>query len=272
MSGRAADTAGNPPALSFDAIAGDYDAARPGYPAALFEALIDASPPRRPLRILEVGCGTGIATEGLARPESEVVAIDPGPNMLAQARRRLAEGPGLAFVHSSFEAFAPDPASRFELIVSAQAWHWVDPQLGYAKAARMLSPGGVLALAGNVEADPTGELARAFQAVFGDSPWSLARSGYGVDGFIPRDLAGSGFFADLRHLHYRRPVRWSAEAYAAMVATHSSVQALGAAVRERLLDALREAILRQGGELESEIETHAWLGVNASGPAAPPPG
>ncbi len=94
--------------------------------------------------VLEVGCGTGQLTEQLARYDFSVTAIDIGPSMIAAAGRRLG-GSVVRFEAVSFEHFNAADAS-FDLVVSATAFHWVDPDVKFDKAARLLRPGGWLAL------------------------------------------------------------------------------------------------------------------------------
>jgi SAM-dependent methyltransferase len=93
--------------------------------------------------VLEIGCGTGQLTRELAGRGFNLTGIDIGPEMVAAARQNVADTT-VRFQVASFEDF-PDPGP-FDLIVSATAFHWVDPNIGLAKAARLLRPGGWLAL------------------------------------------------------------------------------------------------------------------------------
>ena len=115
---------------TFDAVAGLYGEARPGYPAAVYDdlwALADLGPDAA---VLEVGCGAGQATGDLAARSGRVLAIDPGPNLIAEARARVASDK-VAYEVGRFEAFAPE-ARAYDLVASAQAWHWVDPAAAFA--------------------------------------------------------------------------------------------------------------------------------------------
>jgi SAM-dependent methyltransferase len=93
--------------------------------------------------VLEIGCGTGQFTRHLAGRALNLTAIDIGAAMVQAARRHVADAI-VRFQVCSFEDF-PD-AGPFDLVVSATALHWVDPSVGLAKAARLLRPGGWLAL------------------------------------------------------------------------------------------------------------------------------
>lgn len=129
---------------TFGTAAAQYDRYRPNYPAPLLETLANRAGLGPGTAVLEVGCGTGQLTELLCARGCDVTAIDVSGPMIEAARRRLDAGL-VSLCASSFEAF--DATSRsFDLIVSADAMHWVDPDVRYAKSARVLRPGGWLAV------------------------------------------------------------------------------------------------------------------------------
>ena len=124
-------------AEGFGADAGRYDRARPTYPADLVDRIIAASPGRD---VLDVGCGTGISARLFQAEGCRVLGVDPDPRMAEQARQG-----GTATEVAKFEDW--DPAGRtFNAVIAAQAWHWVDPVAGAAKAAAVLRPGSRLAV------------------------------------------------------------------------------------------------------------------------------
>jgi ubiquinone/menaquinone biosynthesis C-methylase UbiE len=127
----------------FDGVAGLYDATRPGYPEEIVDTVCATAGIGRGADVLEIGCGTGQLTRQLAGRAFSLTAIDIGAAMIQAARRNVAD-PLVGFQACSFEDFAA--SENFDLIVSATAFHWVDPSIGLAKAARLLRPGGWLAL------------------------------------------------------------------------------------------------------------------------------
>jgi SAM-dependent methyltransferase len=153
-------------AESFGVDVERYDRARPRYPDSLVERIVSASPGRD---ILDVGCGTGIAARQFQAAGAAVLGVDPDARMAEFARRT-----GIAVEVSTFEAW--EPAGRaFDAVVAGQSWHWVDPVAGAAKAARVLRPGGRLAVFGHVF-EPPPAVADAFAAVYRrvapDSPFN----------------------------------------------------------------------------------------------------
>ena len=95
--------------------------------------------------VLEVGCGTGKLTELLTARQLNVDAVDPGPRMIEQAKRRVGDRDDVRFHIGRFED-VPLPEKAFDAVFSATAFHWVEPLIGWAKAASHLRSGGLLAL------------------------------------------------------------------------------------------------------------------------------
>jgi SAM-dependent methyltransferase len=153
-------------AESFGTDAEGYDRARPGYPAALVARIVAASPGPG---VLDVGCGTGIAARQFQAAGCTVLGVEPDARMAQFARAR-----GLPVEVVTFEAWDPE-GRRFDAVIAAQSWHWVDPVDGAAKTALVLRPGGRLAIFGHVY-EPPAEVAKPFAAAYRrvapDSPFA----------------------------------------------------------------------------------------------------
>ncbi len=130
--------------LRFDQVADAYDEYRPGYPEELVDAACEAAGLGEGDPVLEVGCGTGQLTAALVRRGLDVVAVEPGRSMIERARLRLRPN-AAAFVRGRFEDVSP-PRERFAAVFSATAFHWVDPQVSWAKVSSFLRPRGTLVL------------------------------------------------------------------------------------------------------------------------------
>jgi trans-aconitate methyltransferase len=131
--------------LVFGEVAELYDRYRPAYPERLADDLVRLADLTGAQTVLEVGAGTGNATAMLAARGFPVLAIEPSEAMVAVARRNFAAYPQVQIEQSDFENW--DPAGRrFPLVFSAQAWHWVNPDVGYTRVRSVLSRGGLLAV------------------------------------------------------------------------------------------------------------------------------
>ena len=129
-------------AATFNRMGAGYDG-RPGYPDAVFRLLAERglAPGSR---VLEIGPGTGQATLPLLDRGAVVTAVEPGEELARLLRERCAGRPFVVIVDAFETAALPD--EQFDLVVAATAFHWVDPDIGIARAAAHLRAGGHLAL------------------------------------------------------------------------------------------------------------------------------
>ena len=153
-------------ARTFGTEAAAYDRGRPGYPADAVEWLLtraatdDGALPD----VLDLGAGTGKFTAQLIGRAASVTAVEPDARMRDRLRANL---PGVVAVHGSAESI-PMGDDSVDVVTMAQAWHWVDVRAASAEVARVLRPGGVLALVWNVR-DAATKWVRDLTDVMGSS-------------------------------------------------------------------------------------------------------
>ncbi|WP_188296810.1 class I SAM-dependent methyltransferase [Streptomyces sp. CBMA156] len=133
---------------SFGVAVDAYQHGRPGYP----RALVGSAVPREARRVLDLGAGTGKLTGLLVEAGLDVVAVEPDEGM----RARLAAAVPKAAVRAGSAERIPLPDGSVDAVVVAQAWHWFDQAVAVPEIARVLAPGGTLALVWNVrdESEP----------------------------------------------------------------------------------------------------------------------
>jgi trans-aconitate methyltransferase len=248
--------------FTFDDVASLYNASRPLYPDALFADVAAFAGLGTKDQILEIGCGTGQATESFARQGLSVLALDPGAELIAIARERLARFPQLQFQQTTFEAWPGEPQS-FKLIAAAQSFHWVSPELRFAKTAALLAPGGALAVFGNVPMRPEQPLAGQFAEIYSRYAPQLAgppvEAWYLPDGPLAAELKQSNHFEMPVHHSYHWNRSHTAQSYTELLRTLSSYRLLTEDQREALLSGLADAINAHSGEFELHYETHLYL-------------
>jgi SAM-dependent methyltransferase len=128
--------------LSFDAVAVDYERHRPEYPAPVLDWLGDRIGIGPGKRVLDLGAGTGKLTRGLVQLGADVVAVEPGAQMLDQLRAAVPQAEAL---QGSAEAI-PLPDGSLDVVVAGQAYHWFDLDRALPELHRVLRPSGRLAL------------------------------------------------------------------------------------------------------------------------------
>jgi len=242
-------------AEGFGADAGRYDRARPTYPAELIDRIIAASPGRE---VLDVGCGTGISARLFQAAGCRVLGVDPDPRMA-----EVASQAGTETEVAKFEDW--DPAGRrFDVVIAAQAWHWVDPVAGAAKAAAVLRPGGRLAVFWNAF-DPPEDLREAFGAVFRrvfpDSPVSAFWSRSAVETYragcarVADALRQVGAFGEPEEWLSRWERSYTRDEWLDLVPTTGGFTRQPQAVQNELLAGLGAAVDAAGGSFTMSCTT-----------------
>jgi SAM-dependent methyltransferase len=225
------------PAQVFGEIADLYDRVRKPYPAELFDDVLDYGGDVR--RALEIGAGTGRATVEFAARGVEVTAIEPDADMAAILARHA---PDVRIFHGTFEEFRP--SDRFELVYSAEAWHWTAPETRWPMAASALADGGTFALLWNNErlADP--ELQKAFVNVFAEVAPTVVIRDLSVtperawSQWPGDELAAATQFGDLASRHYLHHLTAPAADFIGLTQTRSQFRMLPAGVQQSVLDRL----------------------------------
>ena len=253
--------------LSFGEVAELYDRTRPSYPSALVADVISIADPGASERLLEVGAGTGKATILFASRGFPVLAIEPSTEMAAIARRNCVAYPGVTIDHSDFERWEPG-GERFPLLYSAQAWHWIEPELRYQRARTALADGGTLAAFWNradwEACELREELKRAYDRALpekdDDDPMypESDRSG-NLRADWEREIGGSPQFGDPEIRTYSWQHEYSTAEYVALLHTHSIQLVLEPSRREALLAAIAEVLDRNGGGLRLPYQTQLCL-------------
>jgi SAM-dependent methyltransferase len=242
-------------AESFGVDPGRYDRTRPDYPGDLIRRIVAGSAGSD---VLDVGCGTGIAARQFQAAGCTVLGVEPDARMAAWARTHE-----LAVEVATFEEW--DPAGRtFDAVIAGQAWHWVDPVVGAAKAAKVLRPGGRFAAFWNVDQPPV-ELAEAFadvyQRVLPDSPMARRMRAVGPDAYDP--LCATAADGIRQTGAFGEPERWqddwqrtyTREAWLDLLPTQGLHTRLPAATLDELLVGVGAAIDAAGGSFPMRYTT-----------------
>ncbi len=246
-----------------------YDDGRPGYPDEVYSLLTDVCDLRPGTRVVEVGPGTGQATERLLACGASVIAIE----LSEPLARRLSEkysANGISVVNESFENAQLNPESC-DLFVAATSFHWVTPEIGLKKASLALRPSGWLALWWNYFGDPnrTDPFHEAIQPMLHQRAPELVRDGTGGVGAHPyaldsvariAEIDATGAYGQVRHEVVSWTGRHTAQQIRTMFGSFSPWLAIEPIRRTALLDELQAIADTQfGGVVERPYLTPMYL-------------
>jgi len=248
-------------AESFGVDAQRYDRARPDYPDALVARIVAGSPGSD---VLDVGCGTGIAARQFQAAGCAVLGVEPDVRMADVSRAR-----GLRVEVADFEAWQPADR-RFDAVVAAQSWHWVDPVAGAVKAAHVLRPRGRLAIFGHVYEPPT-EVAEPFAAAYRraapDSPFNGQPARRPLDLYqamyakVGDTIRATELFGDPEQWRFDWERSYTREQWLDLLPTTGGLTQLRPDQLAGILDAVGDAIDSLGGRFTMTYTTLATTAV-----------
>ncbi len=232
----------------FDEVAQLYDEIRPSYPEALIEDVIELADLATSAAILEVGTGTGKATVPFASRGYTVHCLEPGRNLAAVASKNLRSYPKVVIENVKFEDWQLHKAV-FDLVISAQAFHWIPASIGYPKAAQALKERGYIALFWNFSPTPDNEvfqkLSQAYQTYAPSMSWrqtSIASLMQKREDWLKK----SGCFKDIVIKQYPWSIRYTVQQYLDLISTQTDYRTLPDTNQQDLSQAITEILNAQG--------------------------
>jgi SAM-dependent methyltransferase len=244
---------------SFNEAAGLYDEIRPGYPQEIIDAIITLAELPPGGRILEIGCGTGQITIPFAAKGYTILALELGDAMAALAAQNCRPYPRVEIVQTSFEGWAVQPQA-FDLVLSAQAFHWIAPDEGCARAAATLKSGGAIALVWNLDISEHSAFWQATQPIYtayfpqtpaDDADVSLQEKANRYKEALRRSDA----FENLQERRHAWEITYSGADYLKLLNTFSNHRTLPEPNKTRFFEAIAEVIDRSGGVVHRVYET-----------------
>jgi hypothetical protein len=239
---------------SFDRDPRNYLEGRPDYPIELFDWLGELGAVRSGNRALEWGPGAGQASAALLARGLSVDAVELGEGLAKEAAARFADLPFHVEV-GDVEHSNPDPGA-YDLVLAANTFHWLNPEVVVPKAARALGDAGWLCILWTVFADPSRptpfreRVDQIFMETFGprrdrdSTPRALRedeRAG---------ELTASGYFNEPEV----KVVRWTHELTAQgareLFETFPRIAYLPEAARANLLNEIEDAVTEAGGVVD----------------------
>lgn len=241
----------------FDTIPEEFDKYRPRYCAELFEYLIDCAHIGRGSDVLELGPGTGQATEPILNTGCNYNAIELGENLYNKMVSKYGHLPNFQIVNGDFITY--DFADqKFDLIYSAATIQWIPEEVAFAKTFELLKPSGTLAMM-IVSADyktPNPALYAQIQKIY--DAYFKPEIKYTHGGFRYDNAVKYGYTDFEKHSFHGRRVM-TADQYIAFCGTHCDHLVIPEPYKTPFFDGLRNAVLEAGNEVVFE-DTY-WLYV-----------
>jgi ubiquinone/menaquinone biosynthesis C-methylase UbiE len=236
----------------FDGVANLYETHRPSYPAELIEDIVTLSGVQPDGKILEVGSGTGKATRLFAQRGYSILCLEPGQNLIDVAKEGLKRYPQLRFERARFEEWEAKQR-KFDLLISAQAFHWVPQEVRFVKAASVLKPHGHLALFWNMYPGIEGTIGRALDEIYQKIAPEIAQKDIPLEKLIQEragTLKADKQFENVQVLTYPWVARYETSTYLGLLNTYSDHLRLSEQRRLGLFAAIAELIEQHGGQIE----------------------
>ena len=234
----------------FDTIPEQYDKWRPHYCDELFTDLIEYAKLDSEKTALEVGPGTGKATEPILKTGCSYLAIELGENLAEFMKNRFGSYSNFQIVNADFETYSFE-RDRFDLVYAASAFRWIPEKIGYPKAYEILKSGGTFAMfvmrsdlrpGGGYTDEP---LYSKIQEVYAEYFRPETEYTYSLD-YDARDKYG---FVDLECREYLKTRECNANDYVSLIGTYSDHVLLQEPYKSKFYEGIREVIVNSGNKI-----------------------
>jgi len=242
----------------FDEVVADYAEARPGYPPELLNDIIRMTGIDKDSKILEIGCGTGQATQLFIENGFDVTAVELGKKLAAYTQNRFKDYKRFKVINLPFEEFRSE--EKYKLIFAASAFHWIDPQQGFPLIHSLLEKDGWLALFWNskAEKEQTGELAKAINGIY-DQYYTDPDQVKLSHAEREKQIRECGLFGEVIAKLYPYTRIYTSGQYVQLLKTYSDHIAQPADTKQILYAKIQEAIDLQGGTITVPYEVKAYF-------------
>lgn len=248
---------------TFSKVITDYDLARPIYPEAVYQQIMQFSEIGENANILEVGAGTGKATDlfvnrNLYSQSNKRInhfyldLLEVSDEQVAFLENKYHNYPQINVKRNYFEEYIAD--KQYDLIYSATAFHWVKSDIGYPKAWEMLKPGGTLAVFWQMSSVTyyNDEIFKGLNAIKQKylPNESLGFDAQGINQVKEKRISqiqSGGYFEMPKIYEFRWTDTYDADKYTKLVNTYSSTQTLQEDVKNAYLEEIKRYINHNGG-------------------------
>ena len=235
----------------FDSIPEQFDEWRPRYCDELFADLIEYAKLGPEKTVLEIGPGTGQATEPILKTGCSYFAIELGENFTEFMKKRFDAYRNFQIANDDFEIYDFGKA-QFDLVYSAAAFQWIPEKIGYPKVYDILKSNGAFAMfmmrpdiqPGGGYTDETlyTKLQEVYSGFFHPETEYKCKLDY--------EARGKYGFVDLERREYRKTREYTADGYVSLIGTHADHITLQEPYKTKFYDGIRAVIQSSGNKIK----------------------
>lgn len=231
----------------FDTIPEQFDQYRPRYCAQLFDNLIAYAQIGPGKAVLELGPGTGQATDPVLHTGCDYHAIELGENLCEMMKRKYGQHENFSIVNADFITH-DFGGQKFDVIYSAATIQWIPEEIAFAKTFALLKPGGTLAmmLTRGDYRTPNEALYQQIQKVYAE--YFKPEISYRQGGFRYTNAPAYGY-TDFEKREFYGTREYTAEEYAAYCGTHCDHMVIPEPYKSKFFNGLRDAVLEAGNKI-----------------------
>jgi SAM-dependent methyltransferase len=236
-------------------VAEAYNKVRPRYPKELINRAVEIAQLPAKAAILELGCGPGIATVPFAELGFSLLCLEPSKEACNLAKQNCAAYPKVEIQQTTFEEWELE-TGKFNAVLAATSFHWINPDIGYAKAADTLQGDGSLIFLWNMTPQPNYEVYQNLNEVYQIHAPTLARyedikTQKNIVKALGQKAIESGRFKDIYSEQIPCQVTYSADNYLLLLSTLTPYIKLDKPIRDALFADLRKKIEQNyGGSIQ----------------------
>jgi len=233
---------------SFDKFAKVYDDVRPRYPDSIYNDINNFCKLSNKTNVLEIGTGSGNATEGFVKTGASITTVEPGENLINVAKENLSQYSNIQFICDTFENCEFDQKS-FDVIISATTFHWLEKANKYSDCCRYLKDDGYLVLFWNSFCRENSDIMRAIDDVYIRNIPEVYEKKEDIntsvlDKVIKREceLIENDHFYITSLKRYKTEYKYNADSYVALLNTYPKIINLCVEKREKFFEEIKQTI------------------------------
>lgn len=231
---------------TFNSIPVDFDKYRPRYQKELFQELINVCALDSSKSVLEIGPGTGQATEPILQSGCNYTAIELGENLAAFMQKKFSHYPNFNIINDDFEKYQFDK-NKYDLVYSAATIQWIPEKIAFTKCFDMLKPGGYLAMfmTRSDEQSANPKLAEDIDKIYKEHFHTEQKYNCHLE---YNNVMNYGF-TNFSYKEWKSERTLTAEEYISYISTHCTHIVLEEPYKSRFYNGIRKAIMNVGNKI-----------------------